>query len=60
VGLVLGIDPDTVVADRIPSISRETDFDEPSPPAEAEAEPPPFRDSVPFRHSVPFKDSVPH
>jgi HD-like signal output (HDOD) protein len=58
VGLVLGIDPDTVVADRIPSISRETDFDEPTPPAEAE--PVPFRDSVPFRNSLPFKDSVPH
>lgn len=47
VGLVLGIDPDTVVAERIPSISRHTDFDEPEATPEAEAPPVPFKDSMP-------------
>lgn len=35
VGLVLGIDPDTVVAEQIPSISRHNQFDEPAPESEA-------------------------
>jgi hypothetical protein len=45
VGLVLGIDPDSVVAERIPSISRHTDFDETPPESEAQ-ESQPSGDSV--------------